>query len=214
MPNYTNDVDKFRKNFFGVRSNRFLVVPDWPKLPNGQSLSSTPTQETCEIFVKAADIPEASIGVITVPWMGRAIKFSGERTYVDWAIQIYESNDPANDLRKAFEEWMELMDARKEHKISYDVTTNWQVWYSDITPNQKTSTNEFKRGIELVNCFPVNVGTLSMDYDVADAFAVFPVTLAFDYWRPMGDLSTDGYNGPSAESAGGGDDGIPPLLRR
>ena len=208
MPNYTNDIDKFRKNFFGVRSNRFMVIPDWPG-----AVTTRPQQEVTEIYVKAADIPEASIGVITVPWMGRAIKFSGERTYVDWAIQIYESNAPANDLRKAFEEWMELMDSRKEHKISYDVATSWQVWYSDITPNQKTSTPSFARGIELVNCFPVNVGTLSMDYAVADAFSVFPVTLAFDYWRPLGDLSTDGYNGPGQGSQNTIDAGLAPRAR-
>lgn len=208
MPNYTNDIDKFRKNFFGVRSNRFMVIPDWPR-----AVTTRPQQEVTEIYVKAADIPEASIGVITVPWMGRAIKFSGERTYVDWAIQIYESNAPANDLRKAFEEWMELMDSRKEHKISYDVATSWQVWYSDITPNQKTSTPSFARGIELVNCFPVNVGTLSMDYDVADAFSVFPVTLAFDYWRPLGDLATDGYNGPGQASQNTIDAGLAPRAR-
>ena len=104
------------------------------------------------------------------------------------------SNAPANDLRKAFEEWMELMDTRVGHKISYDVATDWQVWYSDITPNEKTSTPEFKRGIKLKHCFPVNVGTLSMDYDVADAFSVFPVTLAFDYWEPLGDLAVGGGN--------------------
>jgi hypothetical protein len=192
MPTYTNDINKFRENFFGVRSNRFMVIPSWPTdKTNGQNLlTNTPDKEVTEIYVKAADIPEASIGVITVPWMGRAIKFSGERTYVDWAIQIYESNAPAKDLRKAFEEWMEVMDGRKSHKVSYDITTDWEVWYSDIVGGQKSTSKEFRRGIRLVNCFPVNVGTLSMDYDVADAFAVFPVTIAFDYWEPLGELAS------------------------
>jgi hypothetical protein len=194
---YKQNVDNFRSGFYGVRSNRFMVVPDWPG-----DLTTKPTPDDAEIYIKAADIPEASIGVITVPWMGRAIKFSGERTYVDWAIQIYESNSSVKDLRKAFEEWMELMDKRVEHKIQYDVTANWKVWYSDITGGTKATSNTFNRGIELVNCFPVNVGTLSMDYDVADAFAVFPVTLAFDYWRPLGDLATT--NTPAGSGGGGG----------
>ena len=48
-----------------------------------------------------------------------------------------------------------------------------------------------------MNCFPVNIGTLQMDYDLADSFSVFPVTLGFDYWVPLEDLAgfpaTPGY---------------------
>lgn len=200
MPIKSNlTIDKFRSNFFGVRQNRFMIVPDWPS-----GLTTKPDQTITSIYVKAADIPEASIGIITVPWMGRAIKFSGERTYVDWAIQIYESNASANDLRKAFEEWLELMDTRVTHNISYDVTKDWQVWYNDVTANDKvTNPSGFTRGIRLKNCFPVNVGTLSMDYDIADSFAVFPVTLAFDYWEPLGELATTSSN-TTAEAPGGG----------
>lgn len=182
---YSNTVTSFRDKFFGVRQNRFMVRPAWP-----QQLSNIPiTEEITQVYVKAADIPEASVGIITVPWMGRAIKFSGERTYVDWAIQIYESNSQANDLRRAFEQWLEIMDSREAHNISYDVTADWEVWYNDVTSNDKvTNPAGFTRGIVLRSCFPVNVGTLSMDYDIADSFAVFPVTMAYDYWEPLGEL--------------------------
>lgn len=182
---YTNTVSSFRDKFFGVRQNRFMVRPSWPQQLSGIQIKEDITQ----IYVKAADIPEASVGIITVPWMGRAIKFSGERTYVDWAIQIYESNSQANDLRRAFEQWLEVMDKRNEHTISYDVTADWEVWYNDVTSNDKvTNPSGFTRGIKLKKCFPVNVGTLSMDYDIADSFAVFPVTMAYDYWEPLGEL--------------------------
>lgn len=200
---YDNTVEKFRQRFLGVRQNRFMVVPQWPSGLVG------PDEKFTSVYVKAADIPEASIGVITVPWMGRAIKFSGERTYVDWAIQVYESNDSANDLRKLFEAWMELMDQRNEHKINYDVATDWEVWYNDMVPGNKESSTTFSRGIRLKKCFPVNVGTVSMDYDIADSFSVFPITLAYDYWEPLGDLANLSAN--TGAASGGG---IPPLLER
>jgi hypothetical protein len=192
-----NTLKTFRDNFKGVRQNRFLVKVKWPTLGTGGANSGGGTNivggsenpSETSILIKAADIPESSIGVITVPWMGRAIKFSGERTYVDWSIQIYESNNSIADLRRNFEIWMEAMDNRNTHNISYNVTADWEVWYNDVKQND-TVTNPagFTRGIRLKNCFPVNIGTLQMDYDLADSFSVFPVTLGFDYWVPLEDL--------------------------
>jgi hypothetical protein len=183
-----NTITTFRNNFRGVRSNRFIVQPDWPTGIPGLQNAVNDLRET-SIYIKAADIPEASIGVITVPWMGRAIKYSGERTYVDWSIQIYESNKQQSDLRRLFEIWLDAMDTRETHNINYSVTASWSVWYNDIVQGQtRNNPQGFTRGIKLKNCFPINVGTLQMDYDLSDSFAVFPVTLAFDYWEPLGEL--------------------------
>ena len=203
-----NTLSTFRAGFKGVRQNRFLVKVKWPVDGDGKQIitaSEDPIQTS--ILIKAADIPESSIGVITVPWMGRAIKFSGERTYVDWSIQIYESNNRIADLRKNFEIWMEAMDNRNTHNISYNITANWEVWYNDVT-NTTTNPDGFTRGIRLMNCFPINVGTLQMDYDLADSFSVFPVTLGFDYWVPLGDLQGSpnirGYDQPDNTDSGAG----------
>jgi len=174
-------VSQFRSLFKGVRSNRFRVIVNWP-----DRLRNKPSQEKSEVYIKAADIPEASIGQINVPWMGRSIKFSGERSYSDWAIQVYESNENQFDVRGAMEEWMELMDGRDLHNIDYNVTSGvWEIHYADSPSGSTTADKKFRRGIRLWNCFPINVGALQMDYDVNDAFALFPVTLAFDYWEPI-----------------------------
>jgi len=222
-----NTVSSFRANFKGVRQNRFLVKVKWPLLPSGGSISGSGNQVVqgsekttdTSIYIKAADIPESNVGVITVPWMGRAVKFSGERSYVDWSIQIYESNNSIADLRRNFEIWMEAMDNRNTHNISYNVTADWEVWYNDVEQN-KTFTNPsgFVRGIRLKNCFPTNIGTLNMDYDIADSFSVFPVTMAFDYWVPLDELvgapNIPGYN--SKENLDGQQvkNDIPYLIRR
>jgi hypothetical protein len=203
-----NTLSSFRAGFKGVRQNRFLVKVKWPVDGDGKQIV-TASEDPIEtsILIKAADIPESSIGVITVPWMGRAIKFSGERTYVDWSIQIYESNNRIADLRRNFEIWMEAMDNRNTHNISYNITANWEVWYNDVT-NTTTNPDGFTRGIRLMNCFPINIGTLQMDYDLADSFSVFPVTLGFDYWVPLGDLGGSpnirGYDQPENNDSGGG----------
>jgi hypothetical protein len=174
----------FRDNFFGVRPNRFLIVGGFP-----EGVTQI-TPEDLRIYVKAADAPGSTIGTINVAWQGRIVKFAGERVYADWAINVYESNAPAKDVRAAFEEWMELLDGRNTHQINYNVATDWVVYYSDISPNETFSNlptqdvGTFNKAIKLKNCFPVDIGPVTLNYDMADSFSEFTVQIAYDYWEP------------------------------
>jgi hypothetical protein len=184
MPTLQN----FRDNFFGVRPNRFLVIGGFP------SGVSQIAAEDLRIYVKAADAPGSTIGAINVAWQGRIVKFAGERVYADWAINVYESNAPAKDLRAAFEQWMELLDGRNTHQINYNLATDWVVYYSDIVPNATATSlptqdvSNFSKAIKLKNCFPVDIGPVTLNYDMADSFSEFTVQIAYDYWEPADQL--------------------------
>ena len=104
-------LNEFRSNFFGVRPNRFMVQANWPS-----GVPSPPNVNDLFIYVKGADLPGSTIGTINVAWQGRVIKFSGERNYSDWVINVYDSNVPTKDLRTGFERWMEVMDGRKRQR--------------------------------------------------------------------------------------------------
>jgi hypothetical protein len=181
MPTLTD----FRNNFFGVRPNRFLVIGGFPT--NVTQIAP----EDLRIYVKAADLPGATIGTINVAWQGRVVKFAGERVYADWAINVYESNAKAKDLRIAFEEWMELLDGRDTHAINYNLAQDWTVYYSDLTPNGTNSITptqdpaSFTKAIRLKNCFPVDLGPVTLNYDMADSFSEFTVQIAYDFWEPV-----------------------------
>ena len=176
-------LNEFRSNFFGVRANRFLVEGNWP------TGVQSPELNNLYIYVKAADIPGSTIGSIPINWQGRALKFSGDRVYADWAISVYDSSIPSNDLRAGFERWMEAMNGRNTNAINYNLTTDWVVRYSD-TPGSTSSAlptqapSNFSKAVRLKNCFPTDIGVVSMNYDTPDTFADFTVQIAYDYWEP------------------------------
>jgi hypothetical protein len=176
-------IDEFRTNFKGVRANRFRVSGSYPA---GIEATNIPAG-TFEFYCKAASVPGSAIGVIPVGYKGRPIKFSGERTYADWLIQIYDSTN--TDLRTNFEKWIEAMDGRQSHQINYNVaagsgnSATWTVEYMEQASGSTQSTNNvYQKKMKLVNCFPVDLSPIELSYDSPDTFAEFTVTLTYDYW--------------------------------
>ena len=175
-------IDQFRSGFKGVRANRFRVSGTFPGTIGATNIAAG----TFEFYCKAASVPGSAIGVIPVGYKGRPVKFSGERTYADWLIQIYDSTD--TDLRTNFERWIEAMDGRNSHQVNYNVATGggnsnaWTVEYMEQAPGATQSGNSYQKKIKLVNCFPVDLSPIELSYDSPDTFAEFTVTLTYDYW--------------------------------
>jgi hypothetical protein len=170
-------LQEFRNEFKGVRANRFRV--------RGSIMDTgrDGTPENFEFYCKAASVPGSVIGVIPVGYKGRPIKFSGERSYTDWIVQVYDSS--TKDLRKRFDDWIQKMDQRNNHEINYNVASkNWIIDYMDMTGT--SSNSQYQRSIKLINCFPVDVSPIALDYDTPDTFAQFTVTLTYDYWEYAG----------------------------
>lgn len=183
------NINNFRSQFSGVRPNRFTIRGNFPGGVGAQ------TTAAFDVYCKATQLPGSSIGVIPVPWMGRVVKFSGERSYADWTIQVYESSITSNDLRSGFEQWIELMDGRDSHKINYSLTETWQVVYMDMNGTVSGQGNPTgNRTISLIHCFPVDISPVDLSYDVVDTFSEFTVTLAYDYWQ-FGDAAGSGAAG-------------------
>ena len=173
-------INEFRAGFNGTRPNRFKVQLDTSNL-------SIAAPEQLDLYIKATSVPGSSIGVIPTPWMGRVIKFSGERTFADWTIQVYDSSIPANNLRTFFESWINLMDSRDTHDINYKAVGSAIVNWNDIDSATgigiHTNQTNFKSAITLINCFPIDISAMELSYDAVDTFAEFTITLAYDYWE-------------------------------
>lgn len=169
-------INNFRNNFQGTRPNRFRISID---LPTGAQI------DKLDLYGKATQVPTASMGVIPVPWMGRVIKFSGERTFSDWTVQLYDANDNSNDVRYQMMEWLNYMDTVKTHDVSYNVTSTATVAWNDFGGGQvgvHSDQQNWSRSIALYNVFPIDIGPLELSYDLQDTFSEFAVTFAYDYW--------------------------------
>ena len=182
-----SNITNFRNNFFGVRTNRFMVNFAFPSgVGNIENNIET-------IYCKATQVPASAIGSIPVLWQGRTVKFSGERVYGDWSIVVYEAagRKSNHNIRPLFERWIERMDARDEHSLNYNLTTNWDVYYDDIGADTTRSApdgqqiSNYSKHIKLINCFPMEISPLDLSYDAENQFAEFTVTLSFDYWEPV-----------------------------
>lgn len=200
------NLTNFRGGFKGTRPNRFLVSGSFPSSATGTapqtgqaqnntaqgSSSSANSGDNFDIYVKATQLPGSSIGLIPVAWQGRVVKFSGERTYSDWSIQVYDSSIAGqNDIRSKFEKWINQMNHRDVHSMNYSLTSDWTVSHVD-NPSQTFSTGHsdsptngqqgHSRKIKLYRCFPIDLSPIDLSYDLTDTFSEFTVTLAFDYW--------------------------------
>lgn len=185
-------INEFRTNFGGVRPNRFRVNVS-PPADNAMAnttaaISSDPAGlGNFDIYCKATVVPGSSIGVIPTPWMGRVVKFSGERTYADWTVQVYDSSLNANDSRTFFEKWIDEMDSRDTHDIAYKHVGSASVHWDDIVGTSGVGTHNkqtFQKSLTMINLFPIDISTMELSYDAVDTFAEYTITFAYDYWIP------------------------------
>jgi len=178
----------FRHNFFGTRPNRFKIEGSFPTAVTTQNESDAPASDTTarfDVYCKATSLPGSSIGVIPVAWQGRIVKFSGERTYADWSIQIYDSSTPGQVLKQTFETWINLMNHRESHILDYSLTSDWVVYHGSVVNSVSTDPDAgYTQSHVLRHCFPIDISPIDMSYDMTDTFAEFTVTMAYDFWEP------------------------------
>jgi hypothetical protein len=182
----------FRHNFFGTRPNRFKIEGSFPTTvtasQDGGNVSNLPASDTTarfDVYCKATSLPGSSIGVIPVAWQGRIVKFSGERTYADWSIQIYDSSTPGQILKQTFEKWINLMNHRESHILDYSLTSDWIVYHGDVVNSVSSDADSGHTQSHILrHCFPIDISPIDMSYDMTDTFAEFTVTMAYDFWEP------------------------------
>ena len=170
-------LDDFRKNFNGIKANRFKIIGGFPP---SVGINSNAANEALEIFCKATQFPGSAVGVIDLNYRGRKVKFPAERAFADWPIQIYSSSIGAKDLRSMFAKWKDYINDPNHTSMNYKAYAGeWQILYNDM--NFKQSTVLYYNLCTLVNVFPIEVTPIELSNDTTDVFAEFTVTLSFDY---------------------------------
>jgi len=167
----------FRQTFSGIRANRYTLDCPFPTNA-GFDLAE-------KVYVRAISFPGSNIGMIPVAYQGRVVKFSGERQFGEWTMQVYDSSD--RDLRKRLEDWMQTCDNASTHAYNSDVTKDWTVNYGDDTHTQFGTTHPGfvgpgpTRQLKLRNCWPTDISPIDISHDAYDTFAEFSLTIAYDF---------------------------------
>jgi hypothetical protein len=177
MPNM--DISVFKQNFDGgSRPNRFAVTGQLG--PNGIAINN--------ILVKAASMPESTLGIMTIPFRGRAVKIPGDRAYNEWTFSLYDSFREDLDFREAFESWNASFNLHRENIPSDEALNNRggldltnSNLFTTWTVHQLSVDGTVQRSVSLHRCWPQIVSPIDLSYESANVPTEYQVTLAYDY---------------------------------
>ena len=167
----------------GSRANLFEVELYFPA---GLSIV---TDEVFRFMVKGAELPGSTVSAISIPFRGRQLKVSGDRTFAPWTITVI--NDTNFTLRNSFEKWMNFMNRNDDNA-------------GVITPTQYQTNmlvHQLGRGLQNTNtlpgtgdqipihksykfygAFPTDITPIALSYDSVDTVEEFSVTFEYQWW--------------------------------
>ena len=135
-------------------------------------------------MTKIASIPPSTMGVVEVPYFGRQVKVPGNRTFDNLSMTIL--NDEDFTIRNSIENWMALMNAHvgnTQNETLANLTTDTSVTIKHYgVAGGNDSLGEWK----FVNCFPVALGEIALDWGSNDTVEEYTVDWAYDYWTHAG----------------------------
>lgn len=126
---------------------------------------------------KAGTMPAATVEKIPVGYMNRKLNVSGDRTYDDWALTIY--NDDAHTTRQAIVDW-NAQSHGMGNEITGDVPANYKK--TGIVRQLDRNGNTTKE-YTVVGMFPLTVGEVALDWDANNEISTFETTFAIDWWE-------------------------------
>ena len=183
----------------GARPNLFEVALAFPTDLAGFSESTasgktTPTEES-RFMVKAAELPASNVGDIPVNFRGRILHVAGDRTFDPWTVTVINNTDWK--IRKAFENWSDLMNNR-----TYDTAATSPLTYqrnakvfqlgrgvgknAGSNPKQPTGADGIPvlAAYKFYGIWPSQVSSIAVDYGSTDTIEEFQVTFQVNYWVP------------------------------
>ena len=171
------NVSTFRNSmsYDGARPNLFEVV--LTGVPAIGELSLEDFTFKC----KSAQIPGSTLGVVTVPYFGREVKFVGNRTFADWTVTII--NDEDFKVRKFFERWMNVINSHETNQRGAGFNQpNSYVGQAIVRQYTKTGQSPTSLQYKFVDIFPTDLSAIDLDWGSNDTIEEFTVNFTYQYW--------------------------------
>lgn len=172
---------KSQLTFGGAKASLFQVAITNPI--NGVADLKTP------FMVQAAQIPEATMGIIEIPYFGRKVKVAGDRTFAEWTVTII--NDEDFLIRNAMEQWMASINAH-ESNVTQLGTASASEYKAQAQITQYSKTGQALRTYNFNGLFPTTIGAITTDWNTTDDIERFDVTFQYDWWNVSGGITGDG----------------------
>lgn len=153
----------------GARANQYRVSLFLPNWVAGGEFASQKAQFT----IGAASLPEQTLGVASLPFRGRDIKWAGDRTFSPWNVNVYNDADFA--VRNALESWSQGI-VENESNRGRTFASQYQ---TQSLVEQLDRNDQVLKTYVFYDLWPIQVGEISLDWGSNDQIEVFPVTFDF-----------------------------------
>ena len=154
----------------GARPNLFKVTMSFPSYV-------TANVELASYMCKATSMPASTIAPIAVPFRGRTLQVTGDRTFDPWSVTII--NDTDFNVRNSFEQWMNGIN---QHKQNTGLTQP-SSYMADMIVEQLDKDGTVEKTYNIRGTFPTNLGAIELSYDSENAIEEFEVELQIQYWE-------------------------------
>ena len=178
MARFPKSIENFKATLQGggVRPTMFQVELSFP---DSTVVDTTSIANDGIFLIKASQLPGSEIGVIDVPFRGRKLKVSGDRTYADWPVTV--TNDVSFGMRKGFEKWSELI-----QNMNFALGANeLNDYYATAVVRQLDRDGNQLRAYGFEGIWPSTVAPITLDMDSTDSVEDFEVTFAYQYWNAI-----------------------------
>ena len=165
-------VDDFKAKLRGggARPNLFKATINFPAYAGGDV-------EVTSFLCEAAQLPGSTITPIVVPFRGRQLKMSGDRSFEAWTPTII--NDTDFVIRDSMERWMNGMNA---HSANTGLT-NVVDYEADLIVDQLDKDGSIIKTYNFRGCFPTAVSPIDLSYASESEIERFTVEFQVQYWE-------------------------------
>lgn len=177
-------IDDFKAamKFGGARPHLFKVALSFPSALNfagaGRASSDIPVKAS------ATQIPASTVDAIPVFYQGRAVNFSGNRTYAPWAIEVINDEDFA--VYDGFIAWLSALNAPVDNVRNTGFNSRPALYKSQATIEQYGQDEKLIKTWVCEGLFPVNVSEITLGWQDTNQIERFQVTFAVDAVVPGG----------------------------
>lgn len=153
----------------GSRPNQFRITLTFPSWVAGGEFAG----EKAQFTVGAASLPEQTLGVASLPFRGRDIKWAGDRTFGPWSVNVY--NDTEFAVRNALESWSQGIVENESNRGR----TNALQYQTQSLVEQLDRNDQVLKTYVFYDLWPIQVGEIGLDWGNNDQIEIFPVTFDF-----------------------------------